>query len=577
MRALRVCALALGLASAAHAHAAPEVSVAEPNVNCPTNHFYWGLYLADHLCVACPRRTHGAGCANCAASTCTTRFRSIHCPCVNDHTWTCAAGKYYEPHSDDCEDCAVGKYQSESGKESCDDCDAGYHTPVPGLTSCLVCSTGQYSLARSKSCTTCPCDKGKISVTNGPNTTSAAGCKCESCEPGTITTTTNQFACDNCPAGKFQKHTGHYQCDQCYAGQYAAAASSSCKDCDAGRAAAIDEAGACAVCEPGKYAWPQATLCTSCPEGKFAAEASTHNCNHCPKGKTTHPVPPNAAGFLTQDNCTETMCNPGDYIHTIRHIDGTVNKGCVGCPAGYFGNMKPVQNTVTQIVKAAKRGKSKGDITFVAAASSQKITTFQCYACPPGKFENKHMMQSLYPGTYAQRTGGACFSCPSGQYQDEWGQRFCLHCESGFDVVAGKNGETKCIKQRTGFSKPFETAHTNFVKAHDAWLALTQSGGTEVAIKEAYAEVQKWDARLSVLKMVGIHVTGQVHVQHKIDNPHIFGIPVTVPPHFTKADPSSFGVTSPGGSGYTETEAVWRTLAPTIAAPASLEADSAAP
>merc|ERR1712086_620889 len=136
-----------------------------------------------------------------------------------------------------------------------------------------------------------------------------------------------------------------------------------------------------------------------------------------------------------------------------------------------YGSMKPNFVTITRLAK----GYAKGAKTHHTAslATNIKQVNFQCFACPPGKYEHK----ATSAGTYSQRTGSACFSCPKGKYGSKWGQTSCKVCGTGYYVT----GETKCVHQRTASVPALARTHQQLIIARKRWAHFMATGKSKQA------------------------------------------------------------------------------------------------
>ena len=161
----------------------------------------------------------------------------------------CAAGSYgnctslgdsiYSCKFDVCSLCPTGTFVARTGSLDifdCEDCAEGYFNNETGSTSCLLCPAGSYVTdsaedtdgfgveSRGTHCVSCP--SGRISSNIGSSS-------CDACEAGT-TSTANGTECESCLEGTYASFTASPECSECAPGYFQASSGSlSCVSCTA--------------------------------------------------------------------------------------------------------------------------------------------------------------------------------------------------------------------------------------------------------------------------------------------------------------------------------------------------------
>ena len=154
----------------------------------------------------------------------------------------CSAGKYISNHestrtehddSNDCDECAKGKYRGQTYDSVCVICQRSRYTDQTGLGSCKWCVAGKF-------------------IGDSQDTTSEHDNSndCDVCATGRYRETNVQDKCKYCPAGTYNSynnaaanavhHDAHTDCKVCLSGKYRDTyGASSCADCPKGRARAV--------------------------------------------------------------------------------------------------------------------------------------------------------------------------------------------------------------------------------------------------------------------------------------------------------------------------------------------------
>lgn len=146
------------------------------------------------------------------------------------HLVQCPAGHFYNSANLLCEECGIGKYQSNPGRSSCNSCNKGYTTKSTTSTSssdCVVtCGNGE-ELNDKGECV--PCEVGKYRVASVSN-------DCVKCDKPYTTKTTgakSKAECSRivCEAGRYRQGDNPGVCIECAIGSYSISGSDSCTLC----------------------------------------------------------------------------------------------------------------------------------------------------------------------------------------------------------------------------------------------------------------------------------------------------------------------------------------------------------
>ena len=190
-------------------------------------------------CIACPAGKKSTDppshqCESCLAG----KFSVL----ASHQCFDCPAGKYSDAENSLwCDLCDAGKYSSVASdggstansygpRTSCEWCDAGKRSTIPPSDECHDCAAGKYSGEGVEQCTDCPA--GEMS---GPGKSDS----CEKCAVGKYVDFERATVCYECVAGKFQHEEGQTTCEFCDSGQFMAktetsGATTTCTTCPAG-------------------------------------------------------------------------------------------------------------------------------------------------------------------------------------------------------------------------------------------------------------------------------------------------------------------------------------------------------
>jgi hypothetical protein len=239
----------------------------------------------------------------------------------------CGIGRFADTiNTPACSSCPAGRYSGALGATSvsfCAECPPGTETPEAATSTdeCLQCAAGKFSSVLSGFvCEFCVA---------GRYATGEAATSCELCGVGrysTVINATSPSVCVACHEGRYGPSTGgsslQDSCLQCQAGRYAAlTGTASCTSCPNGRASSSVGASAvatCANCSSGRVALPASSTCTACVAGKFAPVLQAV-CLDCPAG-TISLAAQHGAG-----SCA--LCTHGRY-------SAAGGSACAACTAG---------------------------------------------------------------------------------------------------------------------------------------------------------------------------------------------------------------------------------------------------
>eukprot|EP01045_Picozoa_sp_COSAG04_P013567 COSAG04_NODE_968_length_9110_cov_6.799911_5_plen_1619_part_00 len=247
----------------------------------------------------------------------------------------CVAGKYSSTvgsgTESDCIACAAAKFSVAIGaaaESTCTDCAAGSVTDTLGATggtTCTPCAAGTYTADSSQDCINCAA--GKYVDVVGSDSSS----DCIDCVAGRYVRRTGSATasdCIGCVAGKYASTVGstaESDCTNCGVGKYtasaASASSSDCIDCVAGRYSERAAAGACIDCAAGR-------------SSDIAGSSNPDDCGQCPFNQVSGPS--FLAPFSTCEACEKGKhlaagrCSAGIHDCTVADCDDDFPWGLVG-------------------------------------------------------------------------------------------------------------------------------------------------------------------------------------------------------------------------------------------------------
>ncbi|CAD5124522.1 DgyrCDS12800 [Dimorphilus gyrociliatus] len=212
-------------------------------------------------------------------ASCSLTYQAVGLKCVQ-----CPPGHFYNSTNRLCQECGIGRYQSQAGNQYCLDCKKGYTTKTKTSMSendCAVkCEDGE-ELSDQSVCTPCPIGKYRIAA--------------------------QSEECVKCPDSRTTKKTGAKSAADCTR-----------IVCKAGEYRVGDDPGICNACEIGYFSIGGTDNCESC-------------CDNCPDSSkwTTK-----NKGSTSRKDCLY-KCPAGTEVTS--DINGV--RSCVKCPVDFY---KPV-------------------------------------------------------------------------------------------------------------------------------------------------------------------------------------------------------------------------------------------
>ena len=339
-------------------------------------------------------------------------------------------------HNAECQACAPGTFQNETGESACKNCDAGSVTDTleqEGASSCNECFPGMFSASARQACEECA--GGRVASESGVTTCeecssgkhSSTGVRCEMCAAGTFSAEAGSHECTICPGGYYQENEDANDCVQCGVG-------SALSSPQPNTAEAHDSKNDCKECKgTTKSNGKRDAECSVCgAEGKFdklqdSGERACSTCATCP------------AGYSLYKDDNTLSCS------------GTNAGQCTACKEGYFKSSGDRTRLCTRCTGACKPCTVLGEDcewceTGASNAGEAGLWSTQCEKCPEGK-------RSSADGTACEMcstdddavTDEQCLACPiPGEFLDEGRTT----CQKVTDVVLGGdlgNHETASI------------------------------------------------------------------------------------------------------------------------------------
>ncbi|XP_053383713.1 signal peptide, CUB and EGF-like domain-containing protein 1 [Mercenaria mercenaria] len=220
--------------------------------------------------------------------------------------------------------------------------------------------------------------------------------------------------CTSCPAGKYGSSVG--TCTACAANTYQdMTGKTECKDCPdksfTESTGSTSDSQCIPICQAGNEFDGATKTCSECKIGFFKVEEGNDQaCTACISGKTTA-----RKGSTSADDCSETLCPPGQYFIT------DADTGVVSCNSCEIGKYNP--NVMADSCIQCDSGKTTQE-------TGRKFKSDCIKICPSG---------SGY-----DTDAGDCLNCPKGQYNDGLQPRptMCKYCPD--NTTTFKAGESSC-------------------------------------------------------------------------------------------------------------------------------------
>ena len=388
----------------------------------------------------------------------------------------CPAGKYKaESGSAACTDCDAGKYSSTlaltteaecdtcpsnsgsaSGSTSLEQCQcfAGYGFNIV-LNECTQCEVGKYkSDTGNTECTSCP-----ASSTSPLESTSLFECTCNAGFTGEDGT-----ACIACEAGKYKPNTGSGDCTDCPAASYSTESAATSVD-------------VCDQCEAGKYLdisqSSSSIVCVSCPTHSFSPSASDSSddcvCNSGYYYNSDSSYVLSTTKFcyetdkLIADDCTESSIETAKQTCDDRN-EAEVYTLCWGfmcydnkiyeCWSGIINGQH--QQYPLYYALTPPGCQSCLENTYKASIGNELEL---CTACPSNSIspsKSDAIQDCVCNIGYTGSNGGTCTACPDNTYKESVGSELCTSCPASTVTDAeGSDSASDCVARpvctRTGY------------------------------------------------------------------------------------------------------------------------------
>uniref|UniRef100_A0A7E4V9G4 Protein crumbs n=1 Tax=Panagrellus redivivus TaxID=6233 RepID=A0A7E4V9G4_PANRE len=262
---------------------------------------------------------------------------------VDDMCVLCAPGSYYNRESGKCVLCSIGEFQPSSGEFSCQRCPENTVTTGPGavaVSECFSqCKAGNFFNLHTQLCEPCgfgfyqsssgsfacnPCGVGKTTLTN--TATAEDDCRDE-CPDGEYLTQSGN--CQACPLGTYRAKGVHKQCVECPPGTTTETVRSSKRvQCNTPK------------CVAGQFLVTSTKQCQFCPRGTYQDDSLQTTCKICPTDHTTA-----AHGATHESQCYSTnQCATGEDDCSWNAVcidlpdENDVPSWQCKCKPGYRGN-----------------------------------------------------------------------------------------------------------------------------------------------------------------------------------------------------------------------------------------------
>lgn len=355
-----------------------------------------------------------------------------------------------------CDRCAQGQYQDQTGQQTCKNCQAGKFSNINGLEQCAGCPEGYFSdNVGSIGCVACPSGQ---SSTDGLN-----------CEPCGSNTVEIDHKCQYCLSGTFFDGGS---CKKCPIGWFADSAATSgaptrpCTICPSGRAQDIEgiplsyrggvdsdmtnddyttrdsaeaaaaslKRGVASYFKDGQIVWRviQTTKNIKQDTSSKYTIYRTSSCFECDEGEVTNLFEEGSSFCLkcaAGEICQE--CSNGKYFSD--------ENTCENCPKGYISSQG------SSICNTCPVGKREDDHT-------------KCQFCPagfqPGPLSGTngdHLCEDC-PAGYFGSTQGVCTACPRGFYQQHKRQQKCIICPDLYTTDGPGKSANVCAKCAAAFT-----------------------------------------------------------------------------------------------------------------------------
>ena len=194
-----------------------------------------------------------------------TRTAVEPCPkgsqCAGGVATVCSPGFFSnETGSTLCLPCEPGRFNTARNSTTCSPCSNGTFSLGEAATRCGTCGYGSFYNPGTQACALC--SVGKFSDVESAT-------QCESCIAGRFMPLNGSSTCFDCVPGQNQSTNGRTSCEKCAAGYHAPAfAQRVCLPCGEGSYQPANGSNLCITCGPGRYMFENASTsdCLDCGE-----------------------------------------------------------------------------------------------------------------------------------------------------------------------------------------------------------------------------------------------------------------------------------------------------------------------
>jgi hypothetical protein len=364
----------------------------------------------------------------------------------------CGPGKYQLTSS--CVDCALGYYQTGSGRSACDACGAGSYQALPAQPACTACGGGTYqSLSGQINCTLC--EAGLYQSLTGKTL-------CGACDAGTYQSLTGKSACGACDTGAYQSLTGKTNCTLCNPGTYQSlTGKTACVLCNAGTYQSLAGQTVCLLCAVGTgQVKTGQTLCSNCTAGTYTSYMGQGACVGC--GPGTFQL---GSGMTFCPQCA--TCD--SHAYSTRTCSSITGDETCACRAGYVGDGYSCANCSDCGLNKYRKNcqaTNPGECADCVASCAPTKFLHNCGGTSPGTCQDCPVATCVI-GTYLSGCGtysvGACHtckdtSCSYGSYIQGCGLQSpgtCVICPRGFySTMQGATSSDDCAAIPVGSYNP---------------------------------------------------------------------------------------------------------------------------
>ena len=458
-------------------------------------------------CTLCPGGTYSTATTQVSNATCSLCPAHMSSSSGSSSLGNCSCNiGYTGDGTDNCIECAAGKFKDAVGMLPCSNCPAGKYsnvTAVRTLVDCKDCPSNAVSLAASSTITSCVCKQGFT----GPDGTDCVSCiagkyksvngsrACAMCERGTYSSAiaaTSISACTFCPAPSFSWYPGSSNlnlcicnagysgpnggsCGLCAQGKYRPSSNSSqaCIQCPANSHTHAQNVGMNVAvencsCNAG-YTGQDGTACVACKNGKYKMVTGSAKCSICGAGKFLPHL-----GSNSETSCKKCPANSNS------ENGSSLIRNCT-CNIGYTGP----HGTICSECKAGKFKSTSGSQSCSPCPqhSNSSSGSSRCF-CQPGYYGNQGELPctACAPGKVSNISGSStCLTCAEGQSNDV-SKTVCVDCRPGSYSEGGSSATPKCtLCPRNNFSANFKAAscaqcpREHYTRHSESWTRDTDS------------------------------------------------------------------------------------------------------